>query len=917
MVIFTLSIIRPLIVTKIGLNSLQTNIHRLLLLTCLLLFGTSRFSAQEVGQNNSIPIKSSDTLEVSINQFAELPQEQTSDTIKNDTLIKPPEFLSGIVDYHGEDYVLMNRKQNKMYLYNEAFIIYEDMRIDAGYIILDNNKKEVYARGIIDSSGNYIQRPVFVQGQNKVEPDSIRFNHETKKALIYNARTQQGEINTIAEVSKKENDSVYFMSNVKFTTAKDIDRPEYYFFSRKVKLIPREKIVTGLTNMYIADVPTPLGVPFAYFPLEDKNTSGFIIPTIGENSNRGFFFQNGGYYFAISDYLDLLAVGDYYTNGSYGLRFESNYAWRYHFRGQMAVRYENLVNSERGFPDYAQSSVYNIQWRHQQDPKSNPNSRFSASVNLGSSRYYRQSINQLNTGNFLNNTLSSSVSYSRTFEGDPQVNLSLTATHSQNTNTQEINMTLPNFTASVSRIYPFASKSGSKKGIIQNINLQYDVTAQNRITTTDSLFFKSEMFNNALLGAQHNIPIATNFKIFNYLNVNLATNYKESWVFQTYRKYYDTELNQVINDTIRGFDSYRTYNFSSGLSTTLYGMFNFGENQKIQAIRHVVNPSVGFSINPAFDQYYEDLKYNQVIAGGFTEEEILTYSRFEGSMFGAPNQRFSSSVSFAVNNTLEAKVRSKDSTATEAKKIKILNNLNLSTSYDIAADSLKWSPLRIAGSLPIIEKLDLNFSSTLNPYALDNNNRLVNEWNINNGGSLFRLTDANASLNYNFSSRDFQRDRQDDMQNRTYQSGGRKDDLFGDSNSMSDFSEMPQQTEEENVNVTRYRYSIPWDLRLAYTVSYNNGQRQNEISSHSLMFSGNVDISPRWTVGVNSGYDFKNKGFTYTQFRFQRDLESWQMSFNWVPFSSNASWYFFIGIKASVLSDIKYDKHREPDRRLF
>lgn len=884
-----------------------------------MLLGTWFLHSQEVGQNSSIsiPSESKDSLEISVNEIFEIPDLREADTIKKDSIAPAKDFLNDVVDYHGDDYVLMHRKQNKMFLYNNAYIIYEDMRIDAGYIILDYNKKEVYAKGIVDSLGNYIQRPVFVQGQNKVEPDSIRFNYDTKKALIYNARTQQGEINTIAEVSKKENDSVYFMSNVKFTTAKDINNPEYYFFSRKVKLIPNEKIVTGLTNMYIADVPTPLGVPFAYFPLEDENTSGFIIPTFGENSNRGFFFQNGGYYFAISDYVDLLAVGDYYTNGSYGLRFESNYAWRYKFRGGIGVRYENLVNSERGFPDYAQSSVYNIQWSHQQDPKSNPNSRFSASVNLGSSRYYRQSVNQLNTGNFLNNTLSSSVSYSRTFEGDPQVNINLAATHSQNTNTQEINMTLPNFTASISRIFPFAPKTGTKKGILHNINLQYDVTAQNRITTTDSLFFKSEMFENALIGAQHTIPLSTNFKVLKYLNVNLGTNYKETWVFQTYRKYYDETLNRVVNDTIRGFDSYRTYNFSTGLSTTLYGMFNFGENKTIQAIRHVMSPSVGFSINPAFDQYYEDFKYNQIVAGGLSEEQVVTYSRFEGSMFGSPNQRFSSSLSFALNNTVEAKVRSKDSTAVEAKKIKLLNNLSLNTSYDIAADSLKWSPLRISGSIPIVEKLDLNFGGTLNPYALDNNNQIINQWNINNQGSLFRLTDASASLNYNFSSRDFTRKEKDDENNRTYKSGGRKDDLFGDSNSMSDFSELPQKTEEENVSLTRYSYSIPWDLRLAYTISYNNAQRQDEIGSHSLMFSGNVDLSPRWTVGVSSGYDFKNQGFTFTQFRFQRDLESWQMSFNWVPFSANASWYFFIGIKASVLSDIKYDKNREPDRRLF
>lgn len=875
--------------------------------------GIGLSNSQEIGENTSTPIPAvKDSLHISVDEIFI----RENDTIKKDSIKPKKEILTDVVDYHGDDYVLMNRKENKMYLYNNAFVIYGDMRIDAGYIILDYEKKEVYAKGIKDSAGAYVQRPVFVQGQNKVEPDSIRFNYDTQKALIYNARTKQGDISNIAEVSKKENDSVYFMSNVKFTTAKDIDNPEYYFYARKVKFIPRQKIVTGLTNMYIADVPTPIGLPFGYFPLEEDNTSGFIIPTIGENSNRGFFFQNGGYYFAISDYADLLAVGDYYTNGSYGLRFESSYALRYRFRGQVGVRYENLINGERGFPDFSQSSVYNIQWSHNQDAKANPNSRFSASVNLGSSRYYRQSINQINTGNFLNNTLSSSVSYSRTFESEPQVNINLAATHSQNTNTQEINMTLPNFTGSVSRIFPFAPKVGSKKGMLQNINLQYDVSAQNRMVTTDTLFFKKEMFEKAVLGARHTIPLSTNFKVLKYLNMSAGSQFQETWVMQTTKKRYDANLERVVNDTIKGFDSFRTYNFSAGVSTTLYGMFNFGNDKKIQAIRHVVNPSISYSINPAFDQYYQELRYNPTVAGGLSEEEILTYSRFEGTLFGSPNQRYSSGFGFSLNNTLEAKVRSKDTADTEAKRIKLLNNLRFDTSYDLVADSLKWQPLRFSGSIPIVEKLDLNFSGTLNPYALDNSNRMTNTFNIDNGGSLFRLTNANGSLNYSFSSRDFEKREKTTEDNRTFSSGGRPDDLFGDSNDMSNTGRLTEKPEEENVAFKRYSYSVPWDLRLAYTISYNNQRRENEIASHSLMFSGNVDLSPRWSVGASSGYDFVGQGFTFTQFRFQRDLESWQMSFNWVPFSANSSWYFFIGIKSSVFSDIKYDKNREPNRVL-
>src|SRR5690554_4644731 len=843
--------------------------------------------------------------------------EQPTDTIKNDTVKKSDASLSSVVDYYGEDYVFMHRKQGKVYMYNKAYVIFEDMKIDAGEIIFDYNLNEVYAKGIKDTAGNYTQRPVFVQGTNTIEPDSIRFNFDTKKAKVFNSRTQQGEINTIAEVTKKENDSVYYMQNVKFTTAKDIDNPEYYFYARKVKFVPNRKIVTGLTNMYIADVPTPLGLPFGYFPLEEDRASGFIIPNIGENSGRGFFFQNGGYYFAISDYVDLTLLGDYYTNGSYAMRFESAYALRYKFRGNMSVRLENLVNGERGFPGFSQSSLYNINWQHSQDTKSNPSSRFSASVNLGSQRFFQESINQFNAGASLTNTLSSSVSYNKMFDGEPQVNFAVTATHSQNTQTGTIDMSLPTFTGSVSRIFPFAPKTGPKQGALQNINFQYDVNAQNRISTVDSLFFKPGMFDDAFVGAQHTIPLTTNFKLFNYLSASTGATYREVWVNRTVRKEFDEETNSILNVTENGFDTFRTYNFNTSLGTTLYGMFNFGDNKKIQTIRHVVRPSVSYSLTPAFDQYYEELRYRPSIAREpSVEEQILQYSRFEGSLYGTPSNRLASSISMSLSNTVEAKVRDRDSTATEAKKITLLNNLNFSTSYNMAADSLKWSPVNITGNIPVIEKLDLNINATLNPYALDNNNNLINTFNIDNGGSLFRLTAANLSFNYAFSSRDFVGNtvEEERQSSENLRNGGRPDDLFGTNANIT--NQVAKSQEPETVNVGLYDYDIPWDFRLAYTITYLNDRRQNEIASHSLMFSGNVELSPRWSVGASSGYDIKNSGFTYTQLRFKRDLESWIMNFTWEPFSFGGSWFFFVGIKSSMLSDIKYDKRRVPDKQL-
>ena len=883
-------------------------------------------SAQDIPKRTKPvkPLVTVDTLKIpqdSLQRISKLTKER--DSITRDTVPKKKGMIESLVKYTASEYVSFNRAEQKTYLYNNAKVTYMDMEITAGIIVINHENNEVYAGRLKDTLGNYSQAPVFKQGSDVIEPDSIRFNFNSEKALIWNSRTEQSGGYIKSEKTKKENDSVYFINRGKFTTSADPENPEYYFLMRNAKVVPGKKVVTGLTNMFIADVPTPIGLPFAYFPLTKKQTSGVIFPSFGEDNQRGYNIQNGGYYFAISDYADLAVTGDYYTNGSYGLRVQSSYAVRYKFRGNLSFRFENLITSERGFPDYANSSIYNLRWSHNQDSKSNPNSRFSASVNLGSSRYYQQSINQVNASNFLNNTLSSSISYSKTFQGEPQVNLNMTATHSQNTQTQVINMTLPTFQGSVSRVYPFAPKNGSKKGLIQNINMQYNVRGENRIQTTDSLFFKKEMFDDAKIGMKHSIPLTTNFKLFKYLSLSAGGTYEENWTLNTVNKTFDQATQEVVTTDLNNFDSFRTYNLSASLGTTVYGMFDFGEDSKIQAIRHVMRPSISYNISPAFDQYYET--YEVIDANGLTSDEV-EYTRFENSIFGSPNRNLSSSIGLSLGNNFEAKVRDKDSTATEPKKIILLNNLNFSTAYNIAADSLGWSPVRMSGGTQLLNnKMRINFGATLDPYALDNNNKKINEFNIANGGSLFRLTSANLTLNYSLSSQMFggKESKNNSQNNRareeSIQSGGRADDLFG---KPQDFSNRQLETtsastdEDEEKPSELYNYKVPWDLNLAYAVNYTNTARQNEISSHSLMFSGNVDLSPRWTVGASSGYDLKNKGITYTQLRFERDLLSWKLNFSWIPFSTRSSWNFFIGIKSGILKDIKYEQRRQRDRQL-
>ncbi len=906
--------------TKIHLKALQTNIFQILFTLSFTVFINTFSFAQDVPKTKPIinSEATKDSINISVDSLLANPvNPRLQDSIIQDSIPKKKGLLEDIMTYTAKDYVSINQKKEKIFLYNEAKMLYQDMEITAGEIVINYAKNLVFAKGIKDSLGEYTQAPIFKQAGDVVEPDSLIFNTKTQKALIYNSKTEQEGGLIISEVTKKENDSVYFVNRAKFTTSEDPENPEYYILLRKAKIVPGKKVVTGLTNLFIADVPTPIGLPFAFFPLTKKRTSGVIFPAFGEDSNRGYNIQNGGYYFAINDYVDLAVLGDYFTNGSYGLRLQSAYALRYKFRGNLSFRFENLITSERGFPDYAKSSVYNIRWSHSKDGKANPNSSFSASVNLGSSTYFQQSINQLNTSNFLNNTLSSSISYSKRFQGEPQVNMSLTATHSQNTNTETINMTLPTFQASVDRVFPFAPKVGSKKGFFQNINLQYNVRGENRIQTTDSLFFKKEMFEDAKVGMQHSIPLSTNFKVFKYLSVSTSANFQETWTLNTINKTFDDDLLEVVTTENNKFDSFRTYNFSASLGTTIYGMFDFGEDKKIQAIRHVMRPSISYNISPAFDNYYDT--YEVVDADGTLIEEV-DFTRFEQSIFGAPGNNFSSSIGFSLGNNFEAKVRDKDSTATEAKKIKLLNNLNFSTSYNIAGDSLKFSPVRMTGGTQILNnKMSINFGATLDPYALDNNNNKINTFNIDNGGSLFRLTSANLTMNYTLSSKDFDESKNENQaaNEESLRSGGRDDDLFGRPEDFADqrlISDNDNSKDEEPSAL--FSYKMPWSLRIAYAVNYSNTRRQNEISSHSLMFSGDIDISPRWSIGASSGYDLKSKGVTYTQLRFERDLLSWRMNFSWVPFSSRSSWNFFIGIRSSILKDLKYEKRKVRDRQL-
>ncbi|WP_329804800.1 putative LPS assembly protein LptD [Flavobacterium facile] len=871
---------------------MSTKINHIVFLFFFLIACNSKIYSQNTNPKDSVQVNANEL-------FA------TKTLVKKDSTKKP--LLEGIVNRKAKDYEKLDQRKKRLTLYNEAELHYIDFELKSGIIVLDYEKNEVYAGRLKDSTGKYTQYPYFKQGDNVIEPDSIRFNTKTGKALIWNTKSKQGDMFLRSEVSKRENDSVIFFKKARFTTSTNIDNPEYYFLAYKAKLVPKKKFVTGLTHMYIADVPTPIGVPFAFFPMTNKNTSGVIIPAPGQNNQRGYFLQNGGYYFALSDYYDLAILGDYYTNGSYALRSETSYAKRYKYNGTFQTRYENQVLGEKGFPGYSRTNQYNIQWSHIQDAKASANSRFSSSVNFGSSKYFRQSLNLINVGSSLNNTLSSSISYSKTVPIVPLVNFAVAVTHNQNTNTEVVNLTLPSFNASVDRVFPFAKQDGIKKGAFQNVNFQYSLRGDNRITTTEEFLFKSQMFDTAVAGIAHNIPLSTNFKIFKHFSVTAGTTFAENWVFNTNEKTFNTLTNKVETTRKNGFDSYRTYNFSSSIGTTIYGTYTFKETNKIQAIRHLMRPSISYGYTPSFNQYYDQYTDNF--------GNVIDYSRFENTLLGAPGISVANSIGFGLANSLEAKVLDKASKTGATKKISLLNQFNFSTAYNFAADSFKLSPINFIGGTTLFDnKLGVNFGAQFDPYDLDENNVRIDEFSISNGNGLARMTSSNITLNYSVTSNDFGTEK---TSKQTVQNGGRDDDLFGAATDLGNQEEsLFGKNTAKKSQTELYNFKFPWDLRLAYSLTYSNNSNQSEITTNSLMVSGNVDLAVKWKMGFSSGYDFAKKGITYTQLRFERDLESWRMSFSIVPIGVYSYWNFFIGIKSSILSDIKWDKRKLPDPRL-
>ncbi len=854
--------------------------------------------------------KNLDTLKISL---ADSLTNQSNDSIAGDSIPQTSKSgIDAIISHSAEDYISENFLTKTTTLHNGAVIDYGNVKISAGHIEINHETNITTARGIKDSLGNYTQRPVVIQDGQESVHDSIKLNYKTEKVIAHGTDSELGGLLTNTDRMKKVNDSVIYVRDIIITTS-DKEVPDYHILVSKGKMIPEKKIIAGASQMYIAEVPTPIVLPFAFFPLTKGRRSGLIVPSWGTSNTQGFFLQNGGYYLALSDYYDLTLLADIYTNGSWGLNAMSNYKVRYKYSGAFSLRYENLFNSIRGLSNYSQATNYNIRWNHYQDSKASPTSRFTASVNFGSSQYYRQSLNELNNNSFLNNSLNSSISYQKTFVGTP-FNLTSSLTQTQNTNTESITLSFPSLQLGMNRIYPFQPKSGAKKNALHNIGVTYNLKGDYRIDTTEEEFLTNEMFASGRAGVQQDADMSTNLKVLRHFTLSPSVRYKEVWYFDKIEKNYDSALDEVVTDTISGFNSYREYSGGVGMSTTVYGDFQFRKG-KLKAIRHTIRPTLSYSYTPDFSFY------NKTVQNSADPDDIVEYSPFQTGIYGQPSSGISNRIGISIANTLQAKIADPDSD--EDKKVDLLKNFNLSTSYNMAADTLRWSPLNInTGTSILNNKMSINARAILDPYAIDVNGRKINEFNINNGGSLFRMTSAGLNMNYSLSNDSFKKtedkeetlDDEDEYSNEILDNRG---GIFDEKNELTAFKEGREQKKEAKKNKDAYHATIPWNLRIAYAMNYNNSARQDEITSHSLMFSGNVQLSPKWDVGISSGYDLKNKGITYTRLNFYRDLDSWKMNFSWIPFGTRATYTFYIGIKSSILSDIKYDQRKTPDKSLF
>ena len=819
------------------------------------------------------------------------------------------------------DSVYRDMESKRIFYFGDAEATYDDITIKAACLEFDLEASTCRAYGSLDSLGKLQGRPVFKQGETTFEAAEMLYNFKTKKGIITKVWTEESGGYLHGERIKRMDDNSINIRSGGYTTCDLKEHPHYQFKFTKAKVIPDDKIVTGPIYLTICDVPLPLALPFSLIPNTKGKQSGLIIPTYGESANRGFYLENGGYYWAINDHYDLQVLGDIYTRGSWGIKPTFRYNQRYRFNGSLALGFAVNKIGTKGAADYQESTDFKIQWTHKQDQKAHPRRSFSADVNIVSSNFNK--YNAQTVTDQLSNTFKSSIAYQTNFGG--KVYLTLNASHSQNTLTRQLTASLPEVTLSVNRFYPLkkVGKVGKKRWY-QEMNVGYTMNGKIYFNDIDTVLFrgftdnfsqwvKDVARNHAQMGVKHNATVNMPIKLFKHFTWTNSATFNDYMYFKHIENQWinDTDsTGHLQTDTIHGFRNLVDFNLSSSLTTKVYGMVRFAKGP-VRAIRHVITPSVGFTYRPDFSDPKWGV-YGRYINGNGTEQ---VYNMFPNSLYGTPSQNQQGLITYSIGNTLDIKVPSRNDTITGLKNVTLLESFNISGNYDITKDSLRFSTLGISARTTLFKKLKITYGSVWDPYAADSLGRRINKFEIVENKRLFHKNSSTwqFSMSYTFNQNDLDKLRgkkntnqpnfQDDIQNRAQQSinvtEDELSDIMGNPNAYVD-------------------WTTPWSLTLSYNLSYTTnvtyaammGTTTNRVVQ-TLNINGDISITPKWKFTFSTGWDFTNHGLSYTNLSVYRDLHCWEMRFNWIPIGSYKSWNFTINVKAQALKDLKLTKKKD------
>lgn len=847
------------------------------------------------------------------------------DSLAADSLVmdtaKEKEPLDAPVIYEATDSIVFT-KEGFAYLYGEGKVNYQNIELTSAVISMNLDSSTVYAHGVADTVGVESGLPIFKDGDTPYESKTMRYNFKTKKGFINDIVTQQGEGYVTSEEGKKGSGDEIYIRHGRYTTCDDHEHPHFYLKLAMAKVRPKKNVVFGPAQLVVEDVPLPIAVPFGFFPFNSSYSSGFIMPTYGDETKRGFYLRDGGYYFAISDKMDLKVLGEIFTKGSWGISAASNYSKRYKFSGSFDISYLVTKTGEKNMSDYAVSKDFSVKWSHRQDSKANPNSSFSASVNFATSSYDRSNLSSLyNAQVYSQNTKASSVSYSYSFS-DIGLSISSTFNITQNTRDSSISVTLPDLSISLSRFYPFKrKKSAGDERWYEKISLQYTGSMTNSISTTDNLLFKTSLsqWDN---GMKHYIPVSATFNLFKYINIVPSFNYTERWYLRKVMQSYDpTSTSNVKRDTVNGFYRVWDYNLSLQMNTKLYGMYKplFMKSKELQ-IRHVFTPTISYTYTPDFGKkkygYYETYTYTDSKG----EVQTVEYSPFAGATYGYPSSGMSQTISFSVDNNLEMKFRS-DKDSTGYKKISLIDQLGASLSYDVA--NKKWSDLTMNLRLKLTKNYTFNMNATFATYAyeFDEDGNVVvgdrTEWSY---GRFGRFQGYSGSFSYTLNNdtfkKLFRREKDDKDMDGENDDEEREDDEESEKKGNKGGL---RQTEQATIDPDGYlAFSFPWSMSLSYSYSIRE-DRTKDINiktmrypfslTHSLNVSGNFKIGSRWNMTYSTGYDFTSNAMSMTTVNITRDLHCFTMSCGLVFSSSYTSYNFSIRATSNLLTDaLKWDQ---------